>query len=230
MRLDKFLAHNGFGSRKDAKKLVKDGLVLVNEELVSDASMLINIDSDTVSVEDEVINYKEQVYYMLNKPAGYISSHDEEMYPSVFSLIDDNRPDLIIVGRLDVDTEGLLLITSDGKFSHQVAHGKKSIFKQYYVELERDFDKAFIAKLAEGIIIDEHELKPAKVEMIDDKSLLLSIAEGKFHQVKKMMQYCNNEVMYLKREKIGNLALGENLEMGQYRELTDQDIENIYKV
>lgn len=117
MRLDKFLAHNGFGSRKDAKKLVKDGLVLVNEELVSDASMLINIDSDTVSVEDEVINYKEQVYYMLNKPAGYISSHDEEMYPSVFSLIDDNRPDLIIVGRLDVDTEGLLLITSDGKFS-----------------------------------------------------------------------------------------------------------------
>lgn len=230
MRLDKFLAHNGFGSRKDAKKLVKGGLVLVNEKIVSDPSILINIDNDIVSVEDEVISYKDQVYYMLNKPAGYISSHEEDMYPSVFNLIDGNRPDLIIVGRLDVDTEGLLLITSDGKFSHQVAHGKKAIFKQYYVELEKDFDKSFIDQLEAGIVIDDHDLKPAKVEMIDDKSLHLSIAEGKFHQVKKMMQYCNNEVLYLKREKIGNLSLDENLAIGEYRELSDLDIENIYKL
>ena len=161
---------------------------------------------------------------MLNKPAGYISSHDEGQYPSVLELIQDDRNDLIFVGRLDVDTEGLLLITNDGKFSHQVAHGKKEVYKQYYVELEKDFDQTFIAQLEVGIPMDETILKPAHIEIVNEKTILLSIAEGKYHQVKRMMHYCDNEVTYLKRLKIGDLKLDENLQVGDYRELSQSEI------
>src|SRR5690606_38337983 len=118
---------------------------------------------------------------------------------------DDHRTDLIIVGRLDVDTEGLLIITKDGQFSHQVIHGKKEIYKEYYVELEHEFDTSFISQLEHGIQLDELTLKPAKVEMVSETSLLLSIAEGKYHQVKRMMHYCNNDVVYLKRVALGAL-------------------------
>lgn len=227
MRLDKFLAHNGYGSRKDVKKIVKSKVVLVNDEVVVDPATIIDFEKDSIIVDGVELTYKDEVYYMLNKPSGYISSHDASLYPSVLELIDDMRPDLIMVGRLDVDTEGLLIITSDGKFSHQVSHGKKDIYKQYYVELEKDFNKAYITDLEAGITIEDHKLKPAKVEMLDDKSLLLSISEGKFHQVKKMMHYCDNEVLYLRREKIGNLVLDEKLEIGQYRELSQEELENI---
>lgn len=227
MRLDKFLAHNGFGSRKDVKKIIKSRVVEVNGEVNLDPGYKLDIEKDEVVVEGININYKKEVYYMLNKPSGYISSHEDSLYPSVLELIGDLRPDLILVGRLDLDTEGLLLITSDGKFSHQVSHGKKDVLKQYYVELERDFDQSFIKELEKGIIIDDDLLKPAQVEMLDDKSLLLSISEGKFHQVKKMMNYCNNEVLYLRREKIGNLVLDENLQLGEYRELTTEELESI---
>ena len=208
-------------------KANKDKLVLVNDELIIDPKTIIDSENDEVSVEGEIINYQEKIYYMLNKPAGYICSHDDGIYPSVFELIDNLRPDLIAVGRLDVDTEGLLLITSDGKFSHQVSHGKKDVDKQYYVELEKDFNKSFIQDLEAGITLEEHPLKPAKVEMIDDKSLLLSISEGKFHQVKKMMNYCDNEVLYLRREKIGGLELDQSLQLGEYRELTKAELDLI---
>ena len=164
---------------------------------------------------------------MLNKPAGYICSHDGRLYPSVLKLIDNPRPDLIIVGRLDVDTEGLLLITSDGKFAHRVSHGKKDVYKQYYVELADDFELSYIKQLEAGIEIDDELLKPALVEIIDKKSLLLSIAEGKYHQVKKMMKYCNNEVIYLRREKIGGLALNPSLDIGEYFELDQSDLDKI---
>lgn len=228
MRLDKLLAHNGFGSRKDVKGIIKSNIVLVNGIIVNDPAFKINVQTDTVVVDDEIINYKEEVYYMLNKPAGYICSHDEGLYPSVLQLIDDFRTDLIIVGRLDVDTEGLLLITSNGKFSHQIAHSNKNVLKKYYIELEKEFDVSYIEDLQAGIPLDDTLLKPAKVELLDEKSLLLSISEGKFHQVKRMMHYCNNEVLYLRREQIGNLKLDERLDIGQYRELSKEEIKSIY--
>lgn len=228
MRLDKLLAHNGFGSRKDAKRIIKSRVVLVNEIIVVDPAFKVNIQKDIVNVDDEIIKYKEEVYYMLNKPSGYICSHEESLYPSVLQLIDDFRTDLIIVGRLDVDTEGLLLITSDGKFSHQIAHGNKNVYKKYYVELEKEFDLNYIKDLESGITLDDTLLKPAKVELLDNKALLLSISEGKFHQVKRMMHYCNNEVLYLRREQIGNLSIDENLDIGQYRELSEAEIKSLY--
>ncbi|NLC55189.1 MAG: rRNA pseudouridine synthase [Erysipelothrix sp.] len=227
MRLDKFLAHNGFGSRKDCKKIIKDNLVLVNNEVEVNPGKIIDVKVDVINVDGFDINYKEQVYYMLNKPAGYICSHDDSLYPSALLLIEDLRTDLIMVGRLDVDTEGLLLITSDGKFSHQVSHGKKDILKQYYVELVKDFDLKYIKELEAGIMLGDDLLKPAKVEMLDEKSMLLSISQGKYHQVKRMMHYCDNEVLFLRREKIGNLSLDENLEVGEYKELSLKDLEAI---
>lgn len=224
MRLDRFLSNNGFGSRKDVKKIIKSKAVTINNMVVLDPSLIINTDTDIVSVDNIDIHYKQNVYYMLNKPAGYESSHESDLYPTVFELIDDHRTDLIIVGRLDVDTEGLLIITNDGQFSHQVIHGKKEIYKQYYVELEHEFDTSFISQLEHGIQLDELTLKPAKVEMVSETSLLLSIAEGKYHQVKRMMHYCNNDVVYLKRVALGALKLDESLQLGEYRELTDDEL------
>lgn len=224
MRLDKFLAHTGYGTRKDVKILIKQKRVLVNEELTRDASLILDTASDVVQVDGEVVHYEKDIYIMMNKPAGYICAHDAVDYPSVLELIEEYHNDLFFVGRLDADTEGLLLITNDGTFSHKVAHAKKEVTKQYYVELETVFNQDFIAKLNEGIPLDETMLKPAQVEMVTDKSLLLTISEGKYHQVKRMMHYCENEVTYLKRIKIGALKLDDTLNLGEYRNLTSEEI------
>lgn len=225
MRLDKFLAKNGYGSRKECKKLIKDKAVKRNGELVKNPAIIMDVEKDIITVNEIEIDYKTNVYYMLNKPANYICSHDAKDYPSVLDLIGNPRKDLIIVGRLDVDTEGLLLISNDGQFSHQVSHGKKEVYKQYYLDLEKDFQTKFIKDLEKGISMDDGILKPAQVEMQGNRSLLLSIAEGKYHQVKRMMHYCENEVTYLKRVKIGSLLLDEELKLGQYREITEEEKE-----
>lgn len=224
MRLDKFLALNGFGSRKDVKKIVKDHQVMVNGDIIKKPAVHINPKTDEVHVYGDLINFDEDVYYMLNKPSGYISSHDRHQYPSVLDLIDSFRNDLIIVGRLDVDTEGLLLISNDGQFSHQISHGKKNVPKKYYVELEKPFDKSFIDDLERGVELDDFKTKPANVKLLSDKSLELTISEGKYHQVKRMMHHCNNEVVYLKRIEIGDLPLDPNLNLGDYRPLTKDEL------
>lgn len=227
MRLDKFLAHNGYGSRNDVKKLLKEKVVTVNGNVITKGTLKLDVDHDIVKVDTEEIDYIGKVYYMMNKPAGYICSHYSNLYPSVIELIDTHREDLIMVGRLDVDTEGLLLITNDGQFSHQIAHGKKDIRKTYYVELRDEFNEAYIEDLEAGIMLDEDLLKPAKVEIIDKLSLYLTISEGKYHQVKRMMNYADNEVIYLQRVRIGNLDLDEGLELGDYRYLSDDEIESL---
>lgn len=225
MRLDKFLAHNGYGSRNDVKKLLKEKIVTVNDKIVTKGTYKLNVAEDVVRVLMDEIEYEENVYYMMNKPAGYICSHHSNLYPSVLQLIDTHRDDLIMVGRLDVDTEGLLLITNDGQFSHRVAHGNKEVYKTYYVKLRDKFDESYITELESGIMLDDEMLKPASIDLIDDQSLYLSIAEGKYHQVKRMMIYANNEVIYLQRVRIGHLELDESLQLGDYRSLTEEELE-----
>ncbi|CAM3730759.1 pseudouridine synthase [Erysipelothrix urinaevulpis] len=225
MRLDKFLAHNNFGSRKEVKEIVKQKRVFINDELVKNSAKIIDLDKDVVFVDGQEIKYKKDIYYMMNKPKDTISSHDDSLYPSVLSLIDDYRDDLIMVGRLDADTEGLLLITNDGQFSHKIAHGKKDVKKVYYVELESPFDQKYIKELEQGIVLDDGPIKPAFVEVLTDTSLHLTISEGKYHQVKRMMHYCENEVLYLKRIQIGPLRLDSQLDTGQYRSLTQEEID-----
>lgn len=224
MRLDKLLSHSGFGSRKEVRLLIKKSKVKVNDCVVKDIGFITNLSKDVVSVNGEIIEYIEDVYLMMNKPEGYICEHHPVEYPSVLELIHGERNDLFFVGRLDVDTEGLLIITNDGQFSHRIAHGKKDIQKQYYVELEKDFDMAYINELEQGIPMDDLILKPASMEMVNSKTILLTISEGKYHQVKRMMHYCNNEVKYLKRVKIGPLKLDTTLKPGEYRKLTTDEI------
>lgn len=226
MRLDKFLAHNGYGTRKDVKVLVKKKKVCVNETVVTDTGFILNLDHDVVDVEGEVVHYTKDIYMMMNKPAGYICAHDPVDYPSVLELISEYHNDLFFVGRLDVDTEGLLIITNDGLFSHNIAHGKKDVHKQYLVHLEKPFDLAFVQVLESGIPLDDQLLKPAQVEVVSESVILLTIAEGKYHQVKRMMHYCDNEVTYLKRIKIGPLVLDEGLAAGEYRSLSAAEIKH----
>lgn len=223
MRLDKFLSHTGNGSRKEVKLLLKKKQVQVNGTTISDAGFIIDPDNDSVSINDTIIEYSSKVYLMMNKPQGYICEHNPVEYPSVLELLDTKRTDLFFVGRLDADTEGLLLITNDGQFSHQIAHGKKEATKQYLVHLEKPFDTKFIKDLETGIMMDDTLLKPAVVEILESDKILLTISEGKYHQVKRMMHYCNNEVIFLKRVKIGNLDLDPSLKLGEYKNLDLED-------
>lgn len=226
MRLDKFLAHNNFGTRKEVKDLIKSKRVSINNIIAKDSGRLLNLASDIVKVDNEVVNYTKDLYLMINKPSGYVCSHREDSYPSVLDLIDEQRKDLIMVGRLDADTEGLLFITNDGQFSHHVISGKHDIMKTYYVELKEIFDESFTTILEQGMPFENGFLKPAKVEVLSPKSINLSISEGKYHQVKRMMHACNNEVTYLKRIAIGSVVLDPKLNTGEYRTLTTDEIES----
>lgn len=230
MRLDKLLALHGFGTRNHVKKIIKAQRVRVNDDLVVDPAFKLDAELDHVTVDHKTLTHRDKVHYMLNKPQGYICAHTDHRYPSVLELVHEKRSDLIIVGRLDVDTEGLLLISNDGLFSHQVSHGKKAIEKQYHVTLKDPFNRAYIPDFERGIALDDVQLKPAKVTVIDDYTLHLSISEGKKHQVKRMMRYCENEVVFLKRIKIGKLKLDESLSPGAYRLLESHEVDAIFKL
>ena len=228
MRIDRFLANQGFGTRKEVKRLIKDRVVTVDEVIVTDSAFQLNPNSAIVRVEGQIIEYHEYVYLMMNKPAGVICATHDEHDETVMELIAEFYKDLFPIGRLDKDTEGLLLLTNDGIFAHQVISGKKEIRKIYEVVLEFPFDKKYITELEKGINYGDNEIaKPATVTIIDENIIHLGITEGKYHQVKRMMHACQNEVLYLKRICIGNLALDDKLAPGDYRFLSDKERESI---
>lgn len=226
MRLDKYLAHAGVGTRKEVKKLIRSKAVTVNGEVVRNDDYKIDETRDEVFVYDEPIFYQEFYYVMLNKPAGYISATMDDREPTVLDLIyEDFAYSLFPVGRLDKDTEGLLLLTNDGALAHNLLSPKKHVDKEYYVELSKEYSDEDVLKLESGIILNEEEIcKEAKVERIDDTSMYLTIQEGKFHQVKRMMHAISNEVFYLKRIRMGTLVLDESLYLGEYRMLNAEEI------
>lgn len=228
MRLDKLLALHGYGTRSHVKEIIKASRVKVNTMIITNPAYKIDENKDMVVVDNHILAHQKNVYYMLNKPAGYICAHRDHRYPSVLDLLEDQRKDLIMVGRLDVDTEGLLLICNDGLFSHHVSHGKQPIFKEYYVELEKPFDSKWIAIIEAGMMLDDERLKPGFLTILAETKILLSISQGKYHQVKRMMKACDNEVLYLKRTKIGQLSLDDQLEVGQYRQLTQNELDAIF--
>lgn len=229
MRLDKYLAHAGVGTRKEVKKLIRSKAVTVNGEVVRNDDYKIDETSDEVFVYDEPIFYQEFYYVMLNKPAGYISATMDDRDPTVLDLIyEDYAYSLFPVGRLDKDTEGLLLLTNDGALAHNLLSPKKHVDKEYYVELSKEYSDEDVLKLESRIILNEEEIcKEAKVERIDDISMYLTIQEGKFHQVKRMMHAISNEVFYLKRIRMGTLVLDESLDLGEYRMLSAEEIASL---
>ena len=214
MRLDKFLANSGIGTRKEVKELLKKRLIKVNDEIVKDGKIHVNENEDTVKYKDEIISYKKFVYIMLNKPNGVISATEDKVHKTVIDLLGDEYRtfEVFPVGRLDIDTEGLLLLTNDGVLSHNLL-------------TETD-----IAKLENGVELKDFTTKDAKVEIIENGEesdkirVYITISEGKFHQVKRMFKAVGNEVKYLKRVKMGTLSLDENLKLGEYRELTEDEL------
>lgn len=236
-RLDKVLSNLGYGSRKEIKGIVKDGIVKVDGEVVKDSSIKIDPDSCKISVNDEVVNYRKNIYIMLNKPEGVVSATFDNYDETVIDLLDDEYAtfDPFPVGRLDKDTVGLLLITNDGKLNHRLTSPKGHVDKVYYAEIDKPVDEKDVEEFKKGIVIDDgYKCLPAILEILkadeNGSEVKVTIHEGKFHQVKRMFQARGKEVVYLKRLSFGSLILDDSLEEGQYRELTEKELMEITNI
>ncbi|MDD7410489.1 pseudouridine synthase [Fusobacterium gastrosuis] len=225
MRLDKFLVECGLGSRKEVKEIISNGEITVNGEVTIINKQNIDEASDEIRFQDEILTYKKYRYYIMNKKAGYITATEDFKERTVMELLPDwvIKKDLAPVGRLDKDTEGLLLFTNDGKLNHKLLSPKSHVDKTYYVEVENDLRTEDLISLENGVTIDDYFTMPAQAKKIEDKKLLLTIREGKFHQVKKMLEAVGNKVLYLKRISFGKLKLN-NLELGEVKEVSLEDI------
>lgn len=223
MRLDKFLSHMGYGTRNEVKNIIKNGWVTIEGKTIKKADFQVKEDQ-TVYVDDVPVSYVRYEYYILNKPAGYVSATEDTLHPTVMELIPSIRNDLYPVGRLDLDTEGLLLVCNDGQLTHELLSPKKHVLKKYYVEFEGTLPENAVEIFAQPMDLDDFVTKPAKLEVLDQDKAYLTISEGKFHQVKRMFQNVGCEVTYLKRVSFGPLEL-KDLEIGQARALTSKEIE-----
>lgn len=232
-RVDKVLSNLGYGSRAELKKFCKQGLVFVNGKAVSNPGLQVDTDIDEIVFNGEKINYREFIYLMMNKPDGYISATFDKHDPIVFDLIDDEY--LVFepfpVGRLDKDTEGLLVLTNDGQLAHRVLSPKKHVPKTYYAKIDGKVTEEDIEAFKNGVTLDDgYETMPSELVILksdDISEIELTIHEGKFHQVKRMFESVGKTVVYLKRLSMGALKLDETLELGEYRELTDEEVKLI---
>lgn len=223
MRLDKFLSHMGYGTRNEVKSIIKNGWVTIEGKTIKKADFQVKEDQ-TVYVDDVPVSYVRYEYYILNKPAGYVSATEDNVYTTVMELIPSIRNDLYPVGRLDLDTEGLLLVCNDGQLTHELLSPQKHVLKKYYVEFEGSLPENAIDVFAQPMDLDDFVTKPAKLEVLNQDKAYLTISEGKFHQVKRMFQKVGCEVTYLQRVCFGPLEL-KDLEIGQARALTPEEIE-----
>ena len=224
-RLDKFLCDKKIGTRSQVKVLIQKGLVTVNNEVVKKADAKV-VETDVVCCQGVVLSSDEFGYFMLNKPAGVISATEDISQNTVLDFFkDEPYKNLYPVGRLDKDTEGLLLITNDGPLGHHLLSPKKHVPKTYYAKLTQGLSREDIDALEKGVDIGEKNLTlPAKIEVIEETAVHITITEGKFHQVKRMFEAVSNKVLYLKRISMGSLILDDSLNLGEYRKLTDDEI------
>ena len=232
-RIDKVLSNLGYGSRSELKKICKNGLVKVNGKVINNPGVQVDVENDEIIFDGEKVTYKEFIYLMLNKPDGYISATFDKRDPIVLDLID--KEDLVFepfpVGRLDKETEGLLVLTNDGQLAHRVLSPKKHVPKTYYAKIEGVVTEDDIKAFAKGVTLDDgYETMPAELVILKSDEISeieLTIHEGKFHQVKRMFESVDKKVIYLKRLSMGKLQLDKNLALGEYRELTDEEIKMI---
>ena len=235
VRLDKFLAEMGKGTRSEIKKYIKQGRVKVNNEVVKAADYKIDAYADSVTFDDEEVKYDRFVYYMLNKPKGVISATEDKSKRTVIDLIsaEDKRRNLFSMGRLDIDTTGLLIISNDGELSHRLLSPKYHVDKCYYAVVEGMVTEDDVMTLKQPLNIGSNSkpelTMPAELEIIsssyDKSEVYLTIKEGKYHQVKRMMARINHPVIELKRVSFGGIRLDEGLYEGEYRRLTDEEVE-----
>ena len=233
MRVDKLLSNVGVASRAELKKYCKQGLISVNGKVINNPGVQVDSESDDIRFNGEKIVYREFVYIMLNKPDGYISATYDKYDPIVLDLIDQSYLvfELFPVGRLDKDTEGLLVLTNDGQLAHRVLSPKKHVPKTYYAKIQGKVTEEDILAFEKGVILDDgYETMPSQLKILksDDMSEIeLTIHEGKFHQVKRMFESVGKKVVYLKRLSMGKLKLDESLKLGEYRELTEEEVKLI---
>lgn len=231
MRLDKMLAHSGYGTRKEVKEFIRKGLVMVNGEVIYDDDYKVDEVNDEITILDQEVNYEKMIYLMLNKPDGYISATYDYHDPIVLDLIDgyENRG-LFPVGRLDKDTVGLLLITNDGKLAHKLLSPKSHVDKVYYLKYDGVFKNSYHKEFEEGITLDDgYKCMPAKFKELAKGEGEITIREGKFHQVKRMMEAIGCKVTYLKRISFGPIELDNSLKEGEFRHLLAEEIQLLQK-
>ncbi len=229
MRIDKYLAQVTDYSRAQAKKLLKEGAVLVEGVVISDPRYDVSA-TVAVSVNGRPLRTATPRYFMLNKPEGYISATKDRQHLTVMELLDeDNMEKLHIAGRLDIDTTGLLLITDDGQWAHRVTSPKSDCKKTYWLETADPITEEAKARIEQGIHLDNEKRPtlPAQMELLDEHSARLTISEGKYHQVKRMFAAVGNKVDLLHRERIGDIILDDELDPGEYRTLTSEEVSSI---
>lgn len=229
LRLDKYLADLGVGTRSQVKQMIRKGLISINGNTAKKPEQKVDVREDRITVEGKELQYTKYRYILLHKPSGYVSATEDAREKTVLSLLPSElQKGLFPVGRLDKDTEGLLLLTNDGDLAHRLLSPKKHVDKTYYARVQgrvtEDDRKAF----AEGVDIgDEKKTLPADLEILasgEESEILLTIREGRFHQVKRMFESRGEKVLYLKRMSMGPLHLPEQLSKGQFRELTEEEL------
>ncbi|CKC60660.1 pseudouridine synthase [Streptococcus pneumoniae] len=233
MRLDKFLVACAVGSRTEVKNLLKAGRVTVNGKKEKSAKLQIDEKIDEIRFDGQVLEYEEFVYYMMNKPKGVISATEDPKHRTVLDLLDDlaRSKEIFPVGRLDIDTHGLLLLTNDGQLAHVLLSPKRHVDKTYLAQVKGIMTQEDVEIFAEGITLKDFTCQPAILELVsidtekNQSQIRVTIAEGKFHQIKRMVGYCGKEVVDLQRLTMGTLVLDENLERGEWRRLTKEELE-----
>ena len=233
MRLDKFLADMQIGSRKEVKSYIKKGLVKVNQVTVKQDKFQVKPETDEIFFDGEKISYQQFFYYMLNKPAGVISATRDSQQKTVIDFLQktDFRADLFPVGRLDKDTEGFVLLSNDGNLAHRLLAPKKHVEKEYFAKVEGIVRPEDVTAFAKGLLLDKGEVAlPGELTILkvdeekETSEISLIIHEGKFHQVKRMVQAVGKKVVYLRRDRIGGVRLDKALALGEYRPLTLEEL------
>ena len=232
MRLDKLLANKAYGSRKEVHQLLKDQRVTINGKITTKKDIHVDIESDVITVDGQVVSTKQQYYVKFHKPKGHVTAVEDANHPVVMDLLPPEyiKMGVVPVGRLDKDTEGLLLLTNDGVWGHLIINGNKHVSKVYYVEYDGELTEEGIQRIKEGIVLgDGTYCKPALIDVLSSQSLHITIEEGKYHQVKRMIGAAGGTVTYLKRLTIGHIDLTGIEEVGSVQDLTIGDIEAFKK-
>ena len=229
VRVDKILSELGFGSRSEIKKYAKAGKIRVNDKVIKKADEKIDSERDKLYFEGGQVVVEEFETYVLYKPAGYVCATKDNVHKTVMELIDSDRKNIVPVGRLDLDTEGLLILTNDGALNHRLVSPVSHVDKIYYAKFDGTLADDAIEYTAKGLDIGEGEVsKPAKLEILSSDEVKLTIHEGKFHQVKRMIKALGGEVTYLKRIVFGGLNLDDlNLKKGESRKITEEEMEKL---
>lgn len=230
-RLDKILANSGYGTRKEVKAIVKSGRISMNGKIIKDSSIHADPELDNIIIDGEPIKYKKYIYIMMNKPQGVISATEDDYDRTVIDLLDEKSRSFkpAPVGRLDKDTEGLLILTNDGELNHDIISPKKHVPKKYYAKIDGEVNENHVEEFKKGIVLDDgYKCLPAKLSILKSglqSEITVVLYEGKFHQVKRMFQAIGCTVVYLKRIQMGGLMLDNNLKAGEYRELAEEELE-----